>query len=286
MAYIKQIKLKSTDTPYDIWAIADADGNTISTTYTKKDQAIPYIVGSDTDETPGTWTGSCSAITEYVEGLTIIYVPKVNNAENTTLKINNLAAVPCSIAASTNIEENYYSGSPILFTYLDDMWVSWESNIVEILEDTILEQANAINETLADMNDVVVGLDSRLGEVEQNPMLAITPMQISDEIDQKIGIASEELTESIPEVVLDNLNTNGLTIQKDDSSVKTTIGENGLTVQNADDSLIAEFTNENAKINNLEVTGTFILVHHKVESVQNTEYDGTLTDGTGFFYNG
>ena len=52
-------------------------------------QSIPYIVGPDTDTTAGTWTGTYSGITEYNDGLTIIYVPKVAGASTTTLNINN-----------------------------------------------------------------------------------------------------------------------------------------------------------------------------------------------------
>ena len=62
---------------------------------TPKTQAIPYIVGPDTDTTAGTWTGTCEDITAYVDGLTIIYVPKVAGASTTTLNINGLGAKTC-----------------------------------------------------------------------------------------------------------------------------------------------------------------------------------------------
>ena len=285
MAHIKQIKLNSTDTPYDIWALADADGNTISTTYTKKNQAIPYIVGSS-DDTQGVWTGTNSSITAYENGLTIIYVPAVDSSIDpeveTTLKINNLAAIPCTTSNLGNEESHYYRNSPILFTYKDGEWISWESSIAEILNDVIFE----LSGNFESINGTFDAIDSRLQDIEGNSITSVTLEELLQEVDRRIGVAGEELTETIPEIVLDQLNTNGLTIQKDEFSVKTTIDENGLVVEQADGNLIAQFTNENSQINHLEVTEFFTLIHHKVESVQSTEYDGTLTNGTGFFYNG
>jgi hypothetical protein len=37
---------------------------------------IPYVIGKDSDQ-KSKWTGESDAITEYVDGLSLIYVPKV-----------------------------------------------------------------------------------------------------------------------------------------------------------------------------------------------------------------
>jgi hypothetical protein len=37
---------------------------------------IPYVIGNDSDQ-KSKWTGESDAITEYVDGLSLIYVPKV-----------------------------------------------------------------------------------------------------------------------------------------------------------------------------------------------------------------
>lgn len=52
---------------------------------------IPYIVGDST--TAGTWTGTCEDITEYYEGLTVLYKVNIEGASTTTLNINDLGAV-------------------------------------------------------------------------------------------------------------------------------------------------------------------------------------------------
>ena len=85
-------------------------------------QAIPYIKGPDTDTTAGTWTGSYSGITEYTEGLTIIYVPKVAGASTTTLNINNLGAKTCYYTGSSKLTTHYAVGTPILLTYSNEGW--------------------------------------------------------------------------------------------------------------------------------------------------------------------
>lgn len=86
-------------------------------TYTKKTQAIPYIVGPTTDTTEGQWTGSYSGITAYEEGLTIIYVPAVGGASNTKLNINELGEVPCYYSGTSKLTTHFAAGTPIMFTY-------------------------------------------------------------------------------------------------------------------------------------------------------------------------
>ena len=106
----------------NIQAGKDGDGNTISTTYTKRSQAIPYIVGPSTDTTAGTWTGSDSTITAYADGLTIIYVPAVAGAATTTLNINGLGAKTCYFTNTSKLTTHFSVGTPIMFTYVGGTW--------------------------------------------------------------------------------------------------------------------------------------------------------------------
>lgn len=85
-------------------------------------QSIPYIVGPDTDTTAGTWTGTYSGITEYNDGLTIIYVPKVAGASTTTLNINNIGSKVCYYSGSSKLTTHYPAGTPILLTYSGGYW--------------------------------------------------------------------------------------------------------------------------------------------------------------------
>jgi hypothetical protein len=85
-------------------------------------QAIPYIVGPDTDTVAGTWTGTHPGITAYTDGLTIIYVPKVAGASTTTLNINGLGAKTCYWTGKLKLTTHYGVGTPILFTYIGGLW--------------------------------------------------------------------------------------------------------------------------------------------------------------------
>lgn len=93
-------------------------------------QAIPYIVGPTTDTTAGTWTGTCEDITAYVDGLTIIYVPKVAGASTTTLNINGLGAKTCYYTNSSKLTTHFSVNTPIMLTYIGGTWkrADYDSN--------------------------------------------------------------------------------------------------------------------------------------------------------------
>ena len=91
------------------------------TVYTKKIQAIPFVVGPSTDAA-GTWTGECADIDAYYDGLSIIYIPGKAGASTTTLNINGYGAKTCYYNASTKLTTHYPVGSPILLTYYSNSW--------------------------------------------------------------------------------------------------------------------------------------------------------------------
>ena len=104
-------------------AINDSDNNPINTTYTKKKQAIPYIVGPSSD-TVGLWTGTYTGLI-YEDGLTIIYVPGVSGTSSnggTTLNINGLGAKPCYYSNTSRMTTHYSVGTPIILTYINGSW--------------------------------------------------------------------------------------------------------------------------------------------------------------------
>ena len=89
---------------------------------TPKTQAIPYIVGPGTD-IAGAWTGTSTDITAYADGLTIIYVPGVAGHEDgTSLKINNLDAIPCYVTNTSKLTTHFAAGTPVMLTYVKGQW--------------------------------------------------------------------------------------------------------------------------------------------------------------------
>lgn len=92
---------------------------------------IPFITG--TGSTAGTWLGALEGLTEYYDGLLILYKPSVAGASTTTLNINNLGAKTCYVNNTTKLTTHFPANQPILLVYstsqnsgcwmcLDDYW--------------------------------------------------------------------------------------------------------------------------------------------------------------------
>lgn len=97
------------DTPYN-------GSSAVSMELAKKTQGVFYIVGDSATE--GVWTGTSDEITEYFDGLTVLYKTNVAGISGgTTLNINNLGAVSVKRNASTAITTTYPVGSVVMFTY-------------------------------------------------------------------------------------------------------------------------------------------------------------------------
>ena len=111
--------LTANGTNYAIYTTASSLPN-LDNIYTRHAQAIPYIVGSSGDSA-GVWTGSYSGLS-YVDGLTIIYVPKVAGGANTTLNINNLGEIPCYLTNDQRLGNHFAIDTPIIFTYIGGKW--------------------------------------------------------------------------------------------------------------------------------------------------------------------
>lgn len=84
---------------------------------------IPYIVGNST--TAGTWTGTYDGITEYRDGLTVLYKINVEGVSGgTTLDINGLGAKSVNRNASTAVTTMYPVGTVLMLTYSGGAWLT------------------------------------------------------------------------------------------------------------------------------------------------------------------
>lgn len=89
---------------------------------------IPYIVGDST--TAGVWTGTYEGITEYYEGLTVLYKLNVAGVSGgSTLNINNLGAVSVKRNASTAVTTTYPVGSVVMLTYSGGAWLTADYDV-------------------------------------------------------------------------------------------------------------------------------------------------------------
>ena len=89
-----------------------------------------YIEGSGTTDTTNkvaTWTGTHADITEYHNGLMILYKVATAGSTTTTLNINDLGAVPVVRNVSTAISTAYAVNAVVLLTYtVDDSTAYWK----------------------------------------------------------------------------------------------------------------------------------------------------------------
>lgn len=77
--------------------------------------SIPFIIG--TSSTAGTWLGTLDGLTEYYDGLIILYKPSVKGASTTTLNLNGLGAKNCYINNTTKLTTHFPALQPILLVY-------------------------------------------------------------------------------------------------------------------------------------------------------------------------
>ncbi|MBE6871449.1 MAG: SGNH/GDSL hydrolase family protein [Ruminococcaceae bacterium] len=89
----------------------------------KKGESIYYIVGNG--DTAGVWTGTCEDITEYYDGLTILFKLNVAGVSGgSTLNINGLGACAVKRNASTAVTTTYPAGSIVMLTYSGGVWLT------------------------------------------------------------------------------------------------------------------------------------------------------------------
>lgn len=95
-----------------------ATDGTVTGGVSLKKSAPRYIVGTGT--TAGTWLGTDDSITEYFDGLTVLYKVGIAGASTTTLNINGLGAVQVMRNASSAVTTHYGVNSIVLLTYTTD----------------------------------------------------------------------------------------------------------------------------------------------------------------------
>ena len=92
------------------------------TIYGGGNSGMYYIEGKSTD-TIGQWTGINTDIPENYEGLTIIYIPKVNaGSSSTTLNINGYGSYNCIVNNENITDKHYGINDPIILTYMNNQW--------------------------------------------------------------------------------------------------------------------------------------------------------------------
>jgi len=98
-----------------------------------KSEGVFFVDGTST--TAGIWTGQNSSITEYYDGLTILYKVNISSAETTTLNINDLGAKTIYESPYAKLSSNYPVGSCVMLVYFKDVnngcWINVKGEKVD-----------------------------------------------------------------------------------------------------------------------------------------------------------
>lgn len=91
----------------------------VTENHAKRSEGIFYVEGTST--TAGTWTGANDRITEYYDGLTILYKINKAGASTTTLNINGLGAKKVYRYSDTKLTTHYIVNTIVMLTYTADL---------------------------------------------------------------------------------------------------------------------------------------------------------------------
>lgn len=112
--YISQIQTPDSS----IYKIKDAEA-------ARQENSVYYVTGSVND-TDGQWTGTISGLTEYYNGLVVVYQPKVRGSAisgDTTLNINNLGDITCYATSTAYLRTHYPANCNIMLVYDNSKWI-------------------------------------------------------------------------------------------------------------------------------------------------------------------
>lgn len=106
---------------YSRFKIGDGVRTAIDLPFFDKGESVHHIVGNG--DTAGVWTGTCENITEYYDGLTILFKLNVAGVSaGSTLNINGLGACEVRRNATTAVTTTYPAGSIVMLTYSGGVW--------------------------------------------------------------------------------------------------------------------------------------------------------------------
>lgn len=262
------------------------------------DQRIPYIVGDST--VAGAWTGVCEGITEYSDGLTVLYRTNIAGVSGgTTLNINGLGAVPVYRNVSTAITTTYPVGSVLLLTYSGGAWLTADydanskntagtSNKVGAQLYLVggTSQTSSGTTTYTNKN-VYVGTDNCL---YSNGEKVATEAQLSEAIADKVsktGITLDKDTDGLIYIFVDGKAVgNGVEFGEIvEGDVIGTLDENNnilLSGNLADGTYTLKFENHNGEITSVgELIVSSIISYTIIKNLTNCTASGAITINSG-----
>lgn len=134
----------------------------------------------------------------------------------------------------------------------------------EDLEGTVTENANSANQMITALRSLI----------DQNSETISATIQTMNEQGSWIAQAALWLT------------ANGLHLQTSTTSTIFNADGEGVKITKSDGTVVAEFTNSNSAVDYLKVRTHLSFGAHRGEMIEDTEFDGTSSEGTAFFWIG
>ena len=133
--------------------------------------------------------------------------------------------------------------------------------------DDVKSSMDGLSSTIADINKQVAELKVKANSIEAS----VTDVNNLAQTTKKATAA---------------LTTDGLSVDTGQTT-KSVVDGTGLTITSkADNSVVAKFTTGESEIQNLKIDGYMKLGAHTIQKMQDTEWDGTTVNGTGWMWNG
>lgn len=150
-----------------------------------------YVEG--TSVTNGVWLGRNDQITEYYDGLTILYKINKSGSSTTTLNINNLGAKKVYRYSNTPLSTHYKVNSVVVLTYMSNVnggcWM-----IAGDKKDSIFY----IGETQPTEIDIKVWLDTNENEaVTSSNFMMMSQQDTSEPVEETLTFNESDATENL-----------------------------------------------------------------------------------------
>lgn len=155
-------------------------------------------------------------------------------------------------------------------------WQQTASGISQSVELQLKEKANIsdVNKSLDDLSDNYSKLKQQITNINQAADSIKASVKEVDELAKTTKEATAALT------------LDGLSVDTGQTT-KSVVDGNGLTITaKSDNSVVAKFTTGESEIQNLKIDGYMKLGAHTIQKMQDTEWDGTIVNGTGWMWNG
>lgn len=168
-------------------------------------------------------------------------------------------------------------------------YTSSQISALEITADGISSSVTSLTESLNALRDEQADLEGTVTENANSANQMITALRsLIDQNAETISATIQTMNEQgswIAQAAL-WLTANGLHLQTSTTSTIFNADGEGVRITKSDGTVVAEFTNSNSAVDYLKVRTHLSFGAHRGEMIEDTDFDGTTSEGTAFFWIG